>query len=93
MTIKEAFEYSRHRYQMWHSNEGKWMNHTDNGTVEHAIIYGDPRGDTIIKTYKTVEDLTKGMQDIIVEGNTGCGFATTVFGVIKNGEKYTPTIS
>lgn len=93
MTIKESFEYSGHRYQMLDSNKCCWMKSTDNGNIENAIIYGDPRADTIIKTYGTELELNKGMQDIIIEGETGCDFITSVFAVIKNGKKYTPTIS
>ncbi len=93
MTIKESFKYSGHIYQMWDTNKGCWMKHTDKGDVVNAIIYGDPRGDTFIKTYETVDELNKGMQDIIIEGNTGCDFATTLYAVIKEGKKYTPKIN
>lgn len=92
MTIKEMVDNHEICDEIWHNKKKGWVNSETEGDIQYAIVYGDDGGDTFITEFTSEEDFNKGLHSHIIEGNTGCDFDTAVYLIVKNGEKYTPTI-
>jgi hypothetical protein len=93
MTIKTLFE--KHECgndQIWHNDKRKWVNEDDDIELEYAIVFGDPGGDTYLKVFNSEQEFNNGLRSHIISGDTGCDFATVIYVIIKNGEKYIPQV-
>ena len=73
--------------------KSRWIQLEELLAYKFYIVYGDSRGDGFVKFAKDEEDFAGMLQKHIVEGRTGCGFDTSVWLIVKNGEPYTPKIS
>ena len=73
--------------------ESRWIQIEELESQQFFIVYSDDGGDTFVKFAEDEENFQELMQSLIVDGDTNCDFDTSISLIIRNGEKYKPTIS
>lgn len=77
---------------IWDCKNNIWITKKDEKNITYGIVFGDLIGDTYLKEFDNEESFNIGLQNHIVEKDTGCSFATEVYHIIKNGKEYIPQI-